>query len=409
MVSRRRTLKRLGLGALVSAASTAGCTGRGSTGDRPDLESNPRADSLPDRQHAWDATLRTDQTGNTLSPQFHRVLLLDLDAEQSADAAETVERAMRSVEAAYEWGPAGVLHALAWGTAYFERRSALEESPIRSPKVLSRTDDPKLLDFDAALVLASDVPSHLAAVESAMFDGAPRMNGESVEHRLGDVFSRAGRRTGFIGDGLPAEHTDAEGVPDDASLGSDDPMFMGFFSGRDGTQASEDRVTIGSGRFAGGTTMHVSHLHQSLDRWFDGLDDQSRVSRMFGPGFSTDDVDSLGETVPFEDAVQRHAREEGVVGHHEKVARVRRDNRPLILRRDFNTVDGGRAGVHFVSLQRSLDHFESTRKSMNGWYLRDDNPEVTDRRNNGILNFISVQSRVNFYVPPREIRAFPLL
>ncbi len=409
MVSRRRTLKRLGLGALVSAASTAGCTGRGSTGDRPDLGPNPRADALPDRQHAWNATLRTDATGNTLSPQFHRVLLLNLDAEQGADAAETVERAMRSVEAAYDWGPAGLLHALAWGSRYFERQGVLGSSPVRSPKVLSRTDDPDLLDFDAALVLASDVPSHLATVESAMFDGASRINGASVDHRLGDVFSRAGRRTGFIGGGLPAKHTNAEGVPDDASLGSDDPMFMGFFSGRNGTQASEDRVTIESGRYAGGTTMHVSHLHHSLDRWFDGLDDAGRVARMFGPEFTPDEVDKLGEMVPFSDKVREHARDEGVVGHHEKVARVRKNNRPLILRRDFNTVDGGRAGVHFVSLQKSLDHFESTRKSMNGWYLRDDHPQITDRRNNGILDFISVQSRANFYVPPRDIRAFPLL
>ena len=409
MVSRRRTLKRIGLGALASAASTAGCTGRGSTGDRPDLPPNPRADSLPARQHAWNATLRTDATGNTLSPRFHRILLLNLDASGSAETAETVERAMRSIEAAYEWGPAGLLHALAWGTSYFERHGKLGPSPVRKPKVLSRTDDPELLDYDAALVLASDVPSHLAAVESAMFEGAPRLGGRTVDHRLGDVFSRTGRKTGFIGGGLPAKHRDAEGIPDDASLGSDDPMFMGFFSGRNGTQASEDRVTIGSGRYAGGTTMHVSHLRQSLDRWFDGLDDEGRVARMFGPGFTPDEVDSLGETVPFADRVRQHAREEGVVGHHEKVARVRRNNRPLILRRDFNTVDGGHAGVHFVALQRSLDHFEATRKSMNGWYLRDDHERITDRRNNGILDFISVRSRANFYVPPRETRAFPLL
>ena len=32
-------------------------------------------------------------------------------------------------------------------------------------------------------------------------------------HRLGDVFSRIERHTGFIGDGFPAKHTDAEGIP----------------------------------------------------------------------------------------------------------------------------------------------------------------------------------------------------
>jgi len=78
-----------------------------------------------------------------------------------------------------------------------------------------------------------------------------------------------------------------------------------------------------------------------------------------------------------------------------------------VLRRDFNTADGGQAGVHFLSFQRSLDEFEKTRKAMNGWYLRDDHPRVRDRENNGILEFISVVSRANFYLPPRDERAFP--
>jgi hypothetical protein len=40
--------------------------------------------------------------------------------------------------------------------------------------------------------------------------------------------------------------------------------------------------------------------------------------------------------------------------------------------------------------------------------VRDDSEAITDRENNGILNFIDVQSRANFYVPPRDRRAFPL-
>jgi hypothetical protein len=79
-----------------------------------------------------------------------------------------------------------------------------------------------------------------------------------------------------------------------------------------------------------------------------------------------------------------------------------------VLRRDFNTVDGGRAGLHFVSFQRRLADFRKTRKAMNGWYVRDDSPAITDRKNNGLLNFITVRSRANFYVPPRDGRSFPL-
>lgn len=408
MVSRRRIIARLA--GLTSAVGLAGCSqvlGRREERDLG-LPTNPRADVLPDRQHAQNAFMRTDRHGNPTVPRHHRLLLLDLDASPSVETARRVEHAMRTLEAAYEWSPAGLFHTLGWGTAYFSRLSALSRSPIRRPTVLSRTEEPDLLDFDAIVRLASDVPSHLSAVESAMFGDRSVLNGESVEHRLGDVFSLAGRRTGFVGKGLPAAHTAAEGIPDNAPL-TNAPMFMGFRSKRNGTQASEDRVTIESGEFAGGTTVHLSHIDQSLSDWYRVLSESERVARMFSPEFTPEEIAGFGNDVPFSDQVEQHARNEDVVGHHEKVARVREGGEPLLLRRDFSTVDGGHAGVHFLSLQRSLSDFAKTRKSMNGWYLRDDSDQITDEENNGILDFISVVSRANFYVPPREKRAFPML
>jgi len=405
MPSRRGLLGRLA--ALSGAVGLSGCArlfARRAESLSTDLPPNPH--DLPARQHAWNDYLRTDAHGNHLSPRHHRVLLLDLDAEPSPEAARTAERAMRTLEAAYDWGPDGLLHLLAWGSAYFDRLDRLQQAPVRHPQVLSRTDDPDLLAFDAALVLASDVPSHPSAVEAAAFGGRSTLNGVAVEDRLGDVFSVAARRTGFIGEGLPAAHADAEGVPGDA-VPDDAPMFTGFFSGRRGTQATEDRVTVREGRYAGGTTMHLSHLRESLDGWWNGLDDRGRVARMFSPEFSPEDVADFDDDVPFSDAAAEHASEYGVVGHIEKVQRAREGGRPVILRRDFNTVDGGEAGVHFLALQRSLADFETTRKAMNGWYLRDDHDAVTDRAHNGLLNFITVASRANFYVPPRDRRAFP--
>ncbi|WP_101298267.1 DUF7405 family protein [Halegenticoccus soli] len=408
METRRKALRRLA--AAAGAAGLSGCSRLLRPDPEPGVEGlppNPHAERLPRRQFAQEAWLPTDDAGNAVQPRHRRLLLLRLDAEPSTEAARTVERAMRTLESAYDWRPAGVFHALAWGTSYFERVGALDRAPIEPPQVLSRTDDPDLLAFDAALVLSSDVPSHLTAVDGAMFGSRSTLNGVAVERRLGDVFSVSERRTGFLGEGLPAAHADAEGIPE-WGVPDDAPMFMGFFSGRRRTQAGEDRVAIDSEPFADGTTMHVSHLRQRLDAWWEGLADAGRVARMFSPEFSPADVSSFGDDVPFSDRVRDHGREHGVVGHHEKVAQVRRDGEPIVLRRDFNTVDGGRAGVHFVSLQRRLDDFRRTRKAMNGWYVRKEHEGITDRKNNGILEFIRVASRANFYVPPRNRRSFPL-
>ena len=96
------------------------------------------------------------------------------------------------------------------------------------------------------------------------------------------------------------------------------------------------------------------------------------------------------------------------MGHHEKVAQVRENGEPIVLRRDFNSVVAGEPRLEFLSFQRRLADFRKTRKAMNGWYVRDDSPDIRDRQNNGLLNIITVRSRANFYVPPRERRAFPL-
>jgi hypothetical protein len=407
MTSRRSALARLG--AVAGTLGLSGCAQfLGSASDSgTDLPPNPHADGLPTRQFAQSEYLPIDAAGNDLQARYRRILLLNLDVDPSAEAARTIERGMRTVEAAYDWHPEGLFHVLGWGTAYFRRLGKLGAAPISKPQVLSRTDDPALLEFDAVLVLESDVPSHLTAVENAMFRTGGTLNGEPVEHPLGDVFTVAEVRTGFLGEGLPGRHADVEGIPAGA-LSQDDPTFMGFFSDRQGTQASEEFVTIPDGRFAGGTTLHAAHLTQNLDTWWEGLDDAGRVARMFSPEFDPSDIPNFDSNVPFTDAVRDHAREFDVVGHHEKVAQVRRDGEPIILRRDFNTTDGDHAGVHFLSFQRQLDHFRATRRAMNGWYVRDDSQAITDRENNGILNFIDVQSRANFYVPPRDKRALPL-
>ncbi|WP_336036913.1 DUF7405 family protein [Halobacterium yunchengense] len=399
MVSRRNALASLA--AASGAVGLSGCTRVLSerAPREPDLGLDENPHDVPARQHAWNDSLREDEHGNHVPATHYRVALLSLRDSPSVDAARTVERAMRRVEAAHDWGPDGVLHTLAWGSEYFARVDALERSPVTHPRVLSRTDDPDLQRFDAALVLASDDADRLRRVERDQFTGG--------DDRLGAVFEREATRTGFIGEGAPASFADAAGVGD-LPIPEDAPMFTGFHSMRRGTQATEDDVTIRDGEFAGGTTMHLSQIALDLERWYD-FEDAERVARMFSPAFSTEDVAELADTVPFDDDVSASVAEHGVAGHHEKVARARRDGRPRLLRRDFDSADGGEPSVHFLSLQRTLSDFRHTRRAMNGWYLRDDHDDVTDREHNGLLSILRTTARANFYVPPRANRAFPLL
>ena len=102
------------------------------------------------------------------------------------------------------------------------------------------------------------------------------------------------------------------------------------------------------------------------------------------------------------------ARRYGVVGHAQTSARARVNGRPRIIRRDFDTVDGGLAGLHFVSIQRSIADFVTTRNAMNAANASFINPAIGDTLNNGINQFIFVLKRANYIVPARATRSYPL-
>lgn len=156
--------------------------------------------------------------------------------------------------------------------------------------------------------------------------------------------------------------------------------------------------------------MQVSWLRLRLEGWYELLDPEERVDRMFAPSLTSDDVEALTSEAPtFTDQLAQTAREQGVIGHLQAAAQARRNGRPLILRRDFNTTDEGTAGLHFVSLQRSIDDFVQTRRAMNASNMIFENPSIKPRVNNGIKESIFVLRRANYLVPSRAQRAFPLL
>jgi len=364
-------------------------------------------EARPERQHAWNDALETDSDGNYLLPEHHVLLALRLTTTPGESERETVESAFRSLERSYEYSSEGLLFAVGYSHSYFGA-----DAPVPEPEALTSMESPEFDGFDAIVHLASDTPEVALEAEEALLGEIDAPNGVAMDADLSGILERADpRRTGFVGAGLPAEHTDLDGIPD--SVPEKAPFFMGFRSGFAESQAPEDRVTIQEGPFAGGTTLHVSTLDLQLETWFEQDNHFQRVAKAFSPEHARDGIGDVGEELGASTGVAgeiadrtRADANEGLVGHAQKAARARdEDGTPPLLRRDFNTVDGDRPGVQFVSYQRSIDDFVRVRDAMTGADLTGEG--VGQRLNNGILQYIFVRRRGNFVVPPRSKRSLP--
>jgi hypothetical protein len=327
-----------------------------------------------------------------------------------ADYARVLEASLRTLERAYQWRHSGLLFTAAWGPPYFTDVLRVA-APLPAATALSLFEQPAIDDHHLCLHVASDDQSRLAAVESALVHGSP-LPGVAGGGQLdvSSVLTWRETRTGFTGAGLPAERQDVGGIPDGQPVPADAPLYMGFKSALARNQATEDDVTIPSGPFEGGAAMHASYLRLRLDTWYGQLSDQERVARMYAPQVTTEQVSEFttdAESDPglLGQAIGRY----GVIGHAQTCARARRDGKPIILRRDFDSTDGGEAGLHFVSLQRTIADFVTTRTAMNATSAQLQNPSITDTVNNGINEFIFVTKRGNYVLPSRVKRSFPLL
>lgn len=211
--------------------------------------------------------------------------------------------------------------------------------------------------------------------------------------------------------------------------------------------------------------------------WYQ-YDDQERIDRMFSPDHDVDQMGVVGDELgssnaPYDaedgtnavrdlsadepDVAERtesDANDEdgpGVAGHVQKCARARFDietrvtddipedypyviereddflrghdgkqeAEQVMLRRDFNTVDRERPGLHFVSLMRFNPYMGYMRQAMNGVPFdseafglvgdaRIEHDELdVDPSDNGIAGFCKTQRRGNYIVPPLTQRALP--
>jgi dye decolorizing peroxidase len=416
-LSRRQFMRRAV--AIGGASGLAACLDKQEreTLDAPTGVSDPG--TLPDRQHAWNDVLPTDSDGNVGRATHHVFLSLSLSNDPAPEPRQRVETALQGIERVLEWGPDGVLFTLGYTPAYFDRyEQNLHESvdlpdpdPITAITAESKVE---IDDTDAMLHLASDNPAAVLAVEETLFGDKDTLNGDDVEQTIAPVLERTGRRTGFVGAGLPADRqTGLDGIPDGEPVPEEAPFFMGFRSGFRESQATEDRVTIQAGPFEGGTTQHFESIELDLKIWFDDNDHEQRVARMFSPEHAENGAvgtvgEQLGTTTDAKnvtDEIHEHAREDGTVGHAQKLARARDDGEPVILRRDVNTTDGDVAGLQFLSLQREITEFRRVREAMLGEQFHQYG--LGPRQPNGILQYIRLRNWGSYLVPPRQHRALP--
>ena len=409
-VSRREFVKAAV--AIGGSAALSACLDR----ESPDLSTGDPA-SVPDRQHAWNEALPRDDHGNVRNARHHVLVLLEYAGEGTPNETDrgAVTDALNSLERAYPWSNEGLLFTVGYSPAYFARYDAdLAGVDLPRPEALAPFEDPTLDEPDAIVHLASDYGSVVLAAEEALLGERSTLNGVDVTG-LDAVFDRTDRRRGFIGAGLRADNQDVEGIPDDEPVDEDAPLYMGFKSGFSKNQATEHAVTIGDGPFAGATTQHLSKIRLQLDQWYDQDSRSQRVAKMFCPAHAAEDrVEGVGENLGDGSQlgecpahVEEDARTNGMVGHSQKNARARdEDDNPLLLRRDFDSTDGGEAGVHFLSIQASVADFVDTRDAMNGTDVSEES-SVGTRLNNGILQYMTVQRRGNYLVPPRALRALP--
>jgi hypothetical protein len=364
---------------------------------------------LPTRQHAWGAHLARDFFGNELSPKFDRLLFFDVRGRPTPAHARLLESRLRALERHFRWSHTGLLFTVSWGPSYF--RLLGRSSPIPRATRLSSFEQPAIDNYDLCIHLASDHEERLKQVEAALIHGHKLGREPSLSLEPALVWRET--RTGFTGAGIPAARQHVKGIPAGNPVPTDSPLFMGSRSGLRKNQASEDAVTITEGPFAGGTTMHVSYMREQLGSWYAQLSEQDRVALMYSPQTTPaeaqriveNEADSSSDAKGITEAIERYGR----VGHAQASAQARRKGRPRIIRRDFNTTDSHQAGLHFVSVQRSINDFVLTRRAMNASGAHSLNRKITATKNNGINAYIKVRRRGNYIMPSRRDRSFPLL
>ena len=411
----------------------------------------------------------TDEGIEVIVPSLHhRVVTAKLRVEEGRGsllaAKRELEAALAALDREHEPGPSGLGVTVAWGLPYFRRYvpgPAREHMPIdeRASKAKSRQvsalldarrypSDPAdtiLEANDLAVLLRSDSRERVAAGARRIFD--------ELSHLLDVTSVRNGFAGGGFGGGpgLPKQMALAAGVPGARRIPDGAELFLGFTSTQRaamGPSRIANLETLGytsrNAYFRGGTQMHLSHMYEDLEAWYDRYDYDERVATAFRPGLpvprGTLTVREHRTNAYELDLLVSQYRHTGVIGHSAAIqtaSRLAEDVRgadgtlykrgtAVPQRADFNTLDhpfawssqperdgmraGAAAGVHFVTFQPTSDDFDRVRLAMDG-VLPDGTKLYFEPRDRGqgFNSVLRTTHRQNFLVPPREHRSFPLV
>jgi hypothetical protein len=435
-----------------TAGAVAGAAGIYALVDRhsspPERAAAPS--SLPPEQHLLDGVqVITDNGVEVLVPPLHHAVVTGTVAAGDLSKARAgLEDTLRELEARYPATPAGLGITVAWGLPYFRRHLTSEWERLQPVDVRARR--PALLDAirfpsdpsdveleanDVAVLLRSDTEATIAEAEKLLFDD------------LG-VFTKTTVRRGFAGGGLPRTLALEAGIPGADLIPEKAELFLGFTStlkdnlgpSRIANLETLGLVRIPQGYFRHGTHMHLSHIHENLEKWYVNTSHEDRVQTTFRPGLDVPEgtltVAQGRDEISTAADVRRGYRAHGAIGHSGSLQTASRLARRLVgpdgtvypadtaipQRADFNTLDNPfawsaagvesaepAAGVHFVVFNPTSDDFHRVRNAMDG-VLPDGTtlPFDPGAEGQGFNSVLRTTRRQNFLVPPRARRSFPL-
>ncbi|HEY7295861.1 MAG TPA: hypothetical protein VH916_12525, partial [Dehalococcoidia bacterium] len=392
-------------------------------------------DALPPEQHRILELRTTREQGKTIliPPLHHQVvtatLLLPRDRAALQGAQRRLEQTLAALEQQYRPTPGGLAITVAWGGPYFERYVSGPAATTLPLDTRAAADAgrpvPALLDAirfpsdpasvvleqnDLAVRLAADALDSIAAGADAIFTQNP------------DLFRVTSVRKGFVGGGydggrgLPKQMALAARIPGAEAIPETAQLFLGFTSTQDaalGPALIANFESLGytdqtpDSYFAHGTTMHLSHIYEDLQRWY--ADDlRQRTGQALGHSGTMLSANRLRESVT------------------DPYGNSYRPGTAILQRADFDTLDnpflfsadpqtdgqagGYAAGLHFVAFAPTSDTFHRVRLGMDGQHGQRavPGPFAVLGAEKGLNAVLRTTHRQNFLVPPRAHRSFPL-